>query len=335
MQDIELTILSHDPEDTAKRFDVRAVDRMNPFAILREVKRCDLLISGGGSLLQDITSQRSLMYYLFLINLAHRMGKKVFLYSQGIGPLLGPKNQRRTYRALSQVDGIVVRDQRSKDLLAEIGLDVSEVFVTADPVLRAKRPDLRQGEVILQKEGCPPKAPGRIRVAWAMKQVVGQDDFLLQQEAAILWLRQERNADVVLVPFHEQQDVPVAQKICQDLGDGVTMLKGHYLSEDLFSIVGNMDYLVGVRLHSLIYAAVMGVPMLGISYDPKIDSFLRSLGMSPVSSVEAFTPELFAQKFDRTQTMREEVTAVINTNVLQIKQTLNVNEQLIADLLKG
>lgn len=335
LQDVELTILSHDPADTAKRYGVNSVDRMNPFAILREVKRCDLLISGGGSLLQDTTSHRSLMYYLFIINLAHKMGKKVFLYSQGIGPLLTPKNQKRTRRSLENVDGIVVRDQQSKRLLEKIGLDVSSVYVTTDPVLRSKRPDLRKGEVLLRKEGCPRKTQERIRVAWAMKPDPGGSDFRLRQEDAIRWLLQERNADVVLIPFHEDQDSIVAQQMAADLGDGVTLLKGHYLSEDLLSVVGNMDLMVGVRLHALIYAAVMGVPMLGISYDPKIDAFLGTLGMSPVSNVEEFTVERFAPAFDRTLALRAEVSKSICANVQLNKQSLDINEKLIAELLKG
>ena len=74
-----LTILSHNPEDTARRYGVRSVNRMNPFLILREILHCDLLISGGGSLLQDATSQRSLLYYLSILNLAQALHKKTFI----------------------------------------------------------------------------------------------------------------------------------------------------------------------------------------------------------------------------------------------------------------
>ncbi len=334
LRDIELTILSHNPEDTAARYGVRSVNRMNPFAILREVRRCDLLISGGGNLLQDATSQRSLLYYLSIINLTHAMGKKVFIYSQGIGPLNDVRNRRRTARSLSRVDGIVVRDQQSKELLAQIGVDVSDVRVTSDPVIRAQRPSLERGSEILQAEHCPPRAEGRLRIGWSMKGGPGEEDFVRRQEEAIRWLQQERNADVILLPFHETQDMPVARRMRRSLGDSTALLEGHYLSEDLLSAVGNLDILVGVRLHSLIYAAVMGVPMLGISYDPKIDSFLGALGLSPVSDVEHFTPELFAEKFDQLLAVRGQVQEQISANVQQVKQGLNVNEALIAALLE-
>ena len=51
-------------------------------------------------------------------------------------------------------------------------------------------------------------------------------------------------------------------------------LNEKYLSEDMLSIIGNMDLLVGVRLHSLIYAAIYGsCPLIGISYDPSARRF--------------------------------------------------------------
>ena len=84
---IEVTVLSRDPGSTAEKYGVRSKNRKSAMAILSEIKRCDLLISGGGSLLQDVTSGRSIIYYLMIIKAALVMGKKVFIYSQGIGPI--------------------------------------------------------------------------------------------------------------------------------------------------------------------------------------------------------------------------------------------------------
>ena len=85
--DCSLTVLSHDPAATREKYGVEAVERMSPLAIARAVRRCDMLISGGGSLLQDVTSSKSLHYYLAIIRFAQLLGKKVFIYSQGIGPI--------------------------------------------------------------------------------------------------------------------------------------------------------------------------------------------------------------------------------------------------------
>ena len=88
--DCSLTVLSHNPASTREKYGVEAVDRMSPMAILRAVKKCDMLISGGGSLLQDVTSSKSLHYYLSIIRCAEFFHKKVFIYSQDIRPIDSP-----------------------------------------------------------------------------------------------------------------------------------------------------------------------------------------------------------------------------------------------------
>ena len=112
--DCSLTVLSHNPASTREKYGVEAVERMSPMAILRAVKKCDMLISGGGSLLQDVTSSKSLHYYLSIIRCAQFFRKKVFIYSQGIGPIDRPGNRRAAAKALKKADGIVVRDERSR-----------------------------------------------------------------------------------------------------------------------------------------------------------------------------------------------------------------------------
>ena len=109
--DCSLTVLSHDPAATREKYGVEAVERMSPLAIARAVRRCDMLISGGGSLLQDVTSSKSLHYYLAIIRFAQLLGKKVFIYSQGIGPIEKDADRRATARALRRADGIVVVDK--------------------------------------------------------------------------------------------------------------------------------------------------------------------------------------------------------------------------------
>lgn len=332
LKDVEITVLSHSPEDTIKRYRVRAVNRMNPGAILKEIMGCDLLLSGGGSLLQDATSQRSLMYYLAIIEMAQLFRKKVFIYSQGIGPINREKNRIRTAKCLKKVDSIVVRDGKSKDLLTEIGVDPRNIHVTSDPVIRARRPDLSLGAGILRNENCP-RRPGRTLVGWAIREGANEESFTQEEKKAIRWLQEERNADVVLLPFHYEQDIAVARRVREELNRSVGLVESQYLSEDMLSVVGNLDVMVGVRLHALIYSAVMNVPMIGISYDPKIDSFLSNVGMDTSLNVRNFTLEQFQNIYDGIMEHYTHLQALIAENVEKMKQALSLNEEIICQLL--
>ena len=82
----------------------------------------DVLISGGGSLLQDVTSKNGILYYLGIIKLAQLLGKKVMVYAQGIGPIREPRNRKLTAKILNKVQAITVRDFESRTELLEMGI---------------------------------------------------------------------------------------------------------------------------------------------------------------------------------------------------------------------
>ncbi|MBQ7714196.1 MAG: polysaccharide pyruvyl transferase CsaB, partial [Oscillospiraceae bacterium] len=331
LPDCALTVLSHDPAATREKYGVEAVDRMSPLAILRAIRRCDMLISGGGSLLQDVTSSKSLHYYLAIIRLAKRFGKKVFIYSQGIGPIDRSANRRATARALRRADGIVVRDERSANLLEEIGVPRERVVITADPVLRMPRVDKSAGAAALAKAGLPEQR--KLTVGWAIRERDLTSPFLAEVEESIRWLKETCGADSVLIPFHYEEDLAASEALAARLRGAAVCLREKYLSEDMLSVIGNVDVLVGVRLHALIYAAIMGVPMLGVSYDPKCTAFLRSVGMEPLSTKAAFTAAAFEERFPAVLEQGEAQTAAVSERVAALQSKLNANEDMICALL--
>ena len=71
-----------------------------------------------------------------------------------------------------------------------------------------------------------------------------------------------------------------------EIGNKVVMVKGNYSTEDFLSIIGCFRLLIGMRLHALIFAAVMKVPLMAVSYDPKVDSFVKEIGARAVGTVE-------------------------------------------------
>ena len=331
--DCRLTVLSHNPASTREKYGVEAVERMSPGAILRAVRQCDMLISGGGSLLQDVTSSKSIHYYLFIIRLAKLLGKKVFIYSQGIGPIDHAFNRRATARALKKADGIVVRDERSAKLLEQIGLPQERIVITADPVIRMKRPDRTVGREILARAGI--KKDGRLTVGWAIREKNRDSAFVREITECIRWLRENYDAESVLIPFHYEEDREVCSVIAERTNGAAKCLSEKYLSEDMLSIIGNMDVLVGVRLHSMIYAAIMGVPIIGVSYDPKCTAFLNSVGLDSLSTRETFSAEAFKAEFARVLETGKEQTATVAENMRRLQKELDTNEEMIRDIMEG
>ena len=302
--DLDITILSHNPQDTSEKYGVHAVERMSLPKVLKAIKNCDLLIFGGGSLLQDVTSNGSIFYYLFVIRMALMFKKKVLLYSQGVGPIRGAFNRRLTARYLKKVDEIAVRDEASAKLLTDIGVPGEKIAVTADPVMRIRRADPEEGKEIFRSIGLE-KQEGRPIVGWAIKSSDLSSPFLEEIARSIRWLDDTYHVDSVLIPFHYEQDAAVVNQIADRLDGKVYCIREKYLSDEILSIIGNLDCLVGVRLHSLIFAAIMDVPSIGISYDPKVDAFMDSIGRRCISGTDDFSLEKFREAYGETMERRE------------------------------
>lgn len=333
LDQIEITVLSQDPVSTKEKYGVNAVNRRSIVEIIKAIKKCDILISGGGSLLQDVTSKRTIFYYLFIMWAARILGKKVLIYSQGIGPINSNFNRKITYKTLNRTDGIVVRDDASKELLVEIGIAADKVVVTADPVLRIKPAPLETGKIILEKEGFI-KNPQKITVGFAIRERKTDSKFVEQLCIAMNRLIQEYQVEIVLIPFHYSEDMGVITEIEKRLENKVSVIRHKYLTNEMLSIIGNMDFLVGVRLHALIHAAIMEVPMVAISYDPKINSFMHSIGLKAMCSIYDFDQEYFIEEFEKTWKNKDAIKSKVRKKIEELIKKLDTNEEIIMKLME-
>ena len=333
LEGIEITVLSQDPVSTMEKYGVHAVNRRSVIDIIKAISKCDILISGGGSLLQDVTSKRSIFYYLFIMWAAKLLGKKVLIYSQGIGPINSIFNRRITYRTLIKTDGIVVRDDASRELLSEIGIPSEKIVVTADPVLRIKPVPLEIGRKILEKEGFT-KNPEKTTVGFAIRERKLDSKFVDQLCISMNRLMEEYQVEIVLIPFHCSEDMGVVDEIEKRLENRIFVIRHKYLTDEMLSIIGNMDFLVGVRLHALIHAAIMEIPMIAISYDPKINSFMHSIGLRAMCSIYDFDNEYFIEEFEKTWSNRAHIKSKVSEKIEGLIKKLDMNEEIIKELME-
>lgn len=287
--EVDITVLSQSPEETAAKFDVRAIKRNALFQVLWAILRCQVLLSGGGSLLQDDTSARSIHYYLGIIHMGLLFRKRVFLVSNGIGPLVRPSNRKRVARTLNRVTFITLRDARSYALLESIGVKPEKMAVTSDMVMGMEMESLDAGAEILSKVGVPSDSAKR-RVAIAIRE---KDFREAAHKTALLNLANAlaEKFTVIFVPFYYKNDTKIHATLNGDVGEAVYFIQEKYNSAEFMSLIQNMDILVGSRLHSLVFSVVAEKPFVGVSYDPKIESFLEMIGERPVCSMKDFDAE--------------------------------------------
>ncbi|GIO12228.1 polysaccharide pyruvyl transferase CsaB [Cohnella xylanilytica] len=309
---VEPIVLSGDPAWTEKQYGVRAVPRMKIGAIRQALRESDGLISGGGSLLQDATGLGSIPYYLGVMALARWAGKPTFVYAQGIGPVNRGMFRSPIAKAFRKAAYVSVRDAESAELLARFGVPRDRIDVVPDPVMGLPLPEAEApGGAAGRREpraatgeapaggsaGLEADKPALVGVSVRFWR--GDRADLDRAAAALAALARRRSVRLRLLPFHRGSDEEASRYVMERLagaGAEAELAPAHEEPQAMLREVDGCDLLVGMRLHSLIYAANREVPLLGISYDPKIDQFLGWLGEKAAGTTEALDPESFAER---------------------------------------
>ena len=273
--EVEVIALSGAWRRDSRRFGVRCISRKNPIAILTALSRADLFICGGGSLLQDLTSARSLFYYLGLLRLGNLMGVPTAICGAGIGPLSGKSACKRVARVLNRTYYVGLRDRDSMRLLSSIGVDAGRLHLGADAGLLMPLPPRSRALAILRSHGMPP-AKGYLGVVLRGGRGTALTGRIVCAAVRVVCLRHRM---IPIFPVFDRRSDSV--EIPGDLAE----LGAHrfVLREpaDAAALLGVCRAAVVMRLHALVFAAAMKIPAVGIPADPrdaKIASFAREAG---------------------------------------------------------
>lgn len=285
----EIIMLSGDKVTSAQIYGVETYDRGKLAEIKDAIEKCDFAILGGGSLIQDVTSSYSLWYYTGIINLCKMMRKKVFIAYQGIGPINKKSNEFITRVSLNGSKTLWIRDEMSINALRESGVVKPNIVLSSDAAFMLKPPSKDQVNILLAKCGIK-KEEGRPLIGIAPRKWGSEDKAGVFARIADEMINRF-NARVVFFAFHKDRDTKYINEICGRMTNRAHIISDRFLPSEVMGMMGAMDLNIGVRLHSLLFSAKMGVPLLGISYDPKIDGFLDMLGMSPVCDYNELSKE--------------------------------------------
>ncbi len=255
-------------------YSLRGVARDDFKNLWCEMKACDVFISGGGSLLQDVTSLRNIMYYTGLLRMAGIAKKPAMIYAQGIGPLKKPFSQKLTRIALNHKNTrvIAVRDPESKALLQKIGVR-KNIEITADPVW-ALEPS---GQKAATKSANPLWCVS-LR-SWLDASTPNAEDALLKSIRAAA---AKENATLQFLAMQPERDGALMESLGVQKNE-ILETQDRTPSE-IMALAGRCDLMIAMRLHALIFAAAQGVPCVAVSYDPKVSALAKLIGAPVVAN---------------------------------------------------
>ncbi len=329
---VRISALSNNPKNTEEVYGIKAFKRLNILEVLKGISSSDMLISGGGSLLQDVTSTRSILYYLSVINIAKMFHKPVIVYANGIGPINKKINRALTKKTLNKVDLITLRDYNSKTTLEEIGVQ-SKMVVTSDPVFTLESSNKDRVNSIFKEEEIPTDKP---LIGISVRNWKNTSNIVDVVSKTIDYIDSSYDVNTILIPMHYPEDLEISLDIAKKSNSpNCYVIKNKYNVEDMMGIINRLELIIAMRLHSLIYAATQAVPMIGLVYDPKVDGLLEMLNIKEKCDVEKIELVELCSLIDKVWNNKKNIRSSLTEIKNELREKALDNVKMALEILKS
>lgn len=330
---INITVLSNRPEETKAKYGVDVVYRFSFKEVFNAIKNCDVVLSGGGSLLQDSTSTRSLMYYLSIILLAKLLRKKVMLYANGIGPVSKNFNRQIVKTVVNKADLITLREGYSYEELKSMGVSAKS-FVTADPVFTLDGISKDEAYKLFEKANIPTDKEIVGVSVRNVKHWRNEDEFVEEMAYLCDTIYEKYNRNIVFIVMQVPNDIRISEKVHEKMKNPSYILRDSYSPYEIMGIIGCMSFIVSMRLHTLIFAARQRVPLVGFVYDPKIKYYLDKLQMPSGGNINDFDMDKTLEIIDDMIVNHEKYAEILDKSAKELEEAAHNNEKYLMELLK-
>jgi polysaccharide pyruvyl transferase CsaB len=337
---VEITVFSRDADDTKRRHKVERaipVRKLSRAEIVPEVERLDLLLFGGGGIIYDAEAR----IYLREVLVAKEHGVPVMLFAVGAGPLTDPTVQTAVREALDGVAAITVRERAAQKCLEEAGVH-HDVVVTADPALLLKPESLPRNALKFEGlEGKRRVIGMSVREPGAAAPDLDPNVYHALLANAADFMVDRFDANILFVPMEfsvldSQHSHAVIAKMLR--AQRARVLNGEYTSGQILALMSRFSFVVGMRLHFLIFAALRGVPFVALPYAGKVSGFLEDLKL-PTPPLHLVNPGRLCAHLDQSWDNRRELRSTLLKSVPALqersRQTIKIALQVLEDHKRG
>ena len=313
-----ISVMSRRASETARQIGVDAIYTFDIPRMLRTMRRRELFLNGGGSLLQDVTSTRSIWYYLFTLGAASRRGCKVMMYGCGIGPIRRTLNRKLAGRTVQRnVDAVTLREENSLRELQSLGVTKPEILVASDPALSLPPAPDAEVERLMRRLGLDPAGNW---ICFSLRRWSGVGDKIELFAAAADYAWETYGLQPLLLSVNRLQDERATERFYEKVHAPCALVQESLETEEMVGLIGRMRAVLAMRLHVLIFAASRGVPLAAVSYDPKVASFLDYLSQDNYVDYDALeTPEQLYTLIDAAVRMDRETLRASTERIREIE----------------
>ena len=255
-KDCDVTVLSSNPRKTFDTYGVHTVYSFSLDHVIKELAYCDVLVSGGGSLLQNVTSNKSLIFYSSIIMLAQSFKKDVMIFAQGIGPIKGFWGNLIVKSVLKKCKYISVRDENSLKLLNK--WKIQNANLVCDPIYS------------LEVE--QPQRTKKIGIQLRRSENLTDElfDKIIAQVKARYYSR-----EIELLSLQDEMDVGISQVFYNKLKHVAPNINVKIVSglnnQEIIEHISEYDCMIAMRFHACLVGVKYGVKTMAVAYDPKVE----------------------------------------------------------------
>ena len=272
----EVTAISIDPAATRAIHGVGAVDHRNLAALVLAARRADLVVFGGGGLVQDQTSRFNTPYHLSRLLAARAVRTPVAVVGVGAGPLETRLARSLTRLALAPAPAVTTRDEASAGVLRGLGL--GPVTVAADLALSLPVPEVATADELVvalrpwrgRRRALPVAAGGQQAPPW----------FVAGMASALDVVAEATGLGVRVVALQADRDGPVHDQVAERVRTSATTSCPGV--EEVVAEVARGRVVVAMRYHALVAAVLGARPSVALGYSPKVDALAADVGAGAV-----------------------------------------------------
>lgn len=286
----------------------------------------DFIIFKGGGYINgrnNMHDNMSLLIDMHEILLLKILGRETILYSQSIGPLGNKFQKFVTGWVLNKTDIIFAREQKTIDLLKEIGVTKPRIIKTVDAAFLFTTDKKEEMKGYLKSLGVDmsKKIVGITAREWLDD--IAQEKFESELAKFVDYLISKIDTQVLLVPqvvdpLHNEDDMVVNNNIRSKIQSthGIFVIKDgldHYETKGIYE---NLDLLVGTRMHSCIFALSGNIPVIPIEYEYKASGIMNDLGLGEwVIKIEEVTADRLTKMFLKFTTQKDDYLKTLTKNI--------------------
>ena len=147
-------------------------------------------------------------------------------------------------------------------------------------------------------------------------------------------IQQKYNRTIVFIVMQVPHDIKISQKVQKRMKTKSYLLKDNYSPYEIMGIIKCMDFILSMRLHTLIFAARQRIPLIGFIYDPKIEYYLEKLDMPSGGRISEFQLEKTLKMVEDVIENRQKYVSILQRKGEKLEEKAHYNEKYLIKLLE-